>query len=32
VSTVHRVSGLESNDLLPAKLVEVSAELRGSDL
>jgi hypothetical protein len=31
VSTVHGVSGLESNDLLPAKLVEVSAELRGSD-
>lgn len=32
VSTVHGVSGLESNDLLPAELVEVSAELRGSDL
>jgi hypothetical protein len=31
VSTVHGVSGLESNDLLPAELVEVSAELRGSD-
>jgi hypothetical protein len=32
VSTVHGVSGLESNDLLPAELVEVSAELGGSDL
>jgi hypothetical protein len=31
VSTVHGVSGLESNDLLPAELVEVSAELRGSE-
>jgi hypothetical protein len=29
MSTVHGVSGLESNDLLPAELVEVSAELRG---
>jgi hypothetical protein len=31
VSSVHGVSGLESDDLLPAELVEVSAELRGSD-
>jgi hypothetical protein len=30
VSTVHGVSGLESNDLLPAELVEVSTELRRS--
>jgi hypothetical protein len=28
---VHGVSGLESDDLLPAELVEVSAELRGSE-
>lgn len=31
VSTVHRVSGLESNDLFPAELVEVSTKLRGGD-
>lgn len=31
VSSVHGVSGLESDDFLPAELVEVSAELRGSD-
>lgn len=31
VSTVHGVSGLESDDLLPAELVEVSAELRGGE-
>lgn len=31
VSSVHGVSGLESDDLLPAELVEVSAELRRSD-
>lgn len=31
VSSVHGVSGLESDDLLPAELVEVSAELRGSE-
>jgi hypothetical protein len=31
VSTVHGVSGLESNDLLPSELVEVSTELRGSE-
>lgn len=31
MSSVHGVSGLESDDLLPAELVEVSAELRGSD-
>lgn len=31
VSTVHWVSGLEGDNLLPAKLVEVGAELGGSD-
>lgn len=31
VSTVHGVSGLESNDLLPAELVEVGSQLRGGD-
>lgn len=31
MSSVHGVSGLESDDLLPAELVEVSAELRGSE-
>lgn len=31
VSSVHGVSGLESDDFLPAELVEVSAELRGSE-
>lgn len=31
VSSVHGVSGLESDDLLPAELVEVSAELGGGD-
>lgn len=31
VSTVHGVSGLESDDLLPAELVEVRAKLRGGD-
>lgn len=31
VSSVHGVSGLEGHDLLPAQLVKVGAELRGSD-
>lgn len=31
VSAVHGVTGLESDDLLPAELVEVGAKLRGSD-
>jgi hypothetical protein len=30
VSTVHRVTSLESNDTGPAQLVEVDAQLRGS--
>ena len=31
VSTVHGVASLESDDLLPAELAEVGAELRGGD-
>jgi hypothetical protein len=31
VSAVHRVSRLESNDLLPAELVEVRSQLCGGD-
>lgn len=31
VSAVHGVSGLESDDLLPAELVEVGTELRGGN-
>jgi hypothetical protein len=31
VSAVHGVSGLESDDLLPAELVEVGTQLRRGD-